>query len=81
MPSAEPKVDTAPFDGTYVLGEDYLVFSGLTDPTFVLTTTPTTGVVPRAPLNGIEIVSLIPEPSSQLVLGAVGLVLICLRRR
>jgi hypothetical protein len=75
---------TQPFDGSYVGGEDFLVFAGLTSPDFVLTAEPTVGTPPRAPINGIEIVA-IPEPGSivLLAMGALGLLGLChgLRRK
>jgi hypothetical protein len=68
-------VDTAAFDGNYKYGSegDVLVFSGVTGSTFSLTAQPTTGAVPRAPVNAIEISPiLVPEPSS-MILAALGL--------
>ncbi len=49
-------VDSAPFDGTYTQGENFVVFLGLSEPSFTLTATPTTTTLFRAPLNAIEIV-------------------------
>ena len=49
-------VDTEPFDGTYVEGENYVVFNGVTGASFTLTATPTTGGTRRAPINAIEVV-------------------------
>ena len=74
--------DTAPFDGTYVGGENFLVFAGLTSPNFVLSATPTVGGTPRAPIDGIEIVA-IPEPGSMVLLavGAIGVLGLIIRRR
>jgi hypothetical protein len=61
--------DTAPFDGTYVLGSegDYLIFEGVSGDSFTLTTIPTIGAPERAPVNAIEIVG-VPEPSSVILL-------------
>jgi hypothetical protein len=73
-------VDTAPFDGTYVLGSegDYLVFGGISGDSFTLTTIPNVGGTARAPVNAIEIVG-VPEPSS-IVLAIGGLLSLCLIR-
>jgi len=51
-----PVTDEVPFDGTYNRGENYIVFTGLKGSEFTLTATRTMGAVPRAPLNGMEIV-------------------------
>lgn len=68
---------TAAFDGTFLqdaldpgttAGSNYLVFRGLSGPTFTLTATPTVGAPARAPINGIEIVA-VPEPSTVALLG------------
>ncbi len=61
---------------------NYIQFSGLHAPTLTLEAFGAAGDVPRAPVNGIQIVSSIPEPSTlvMLVMGAVGL-LACARRR
>ena len=78
----------AAFNGTFVedtldpgttAGSNYIVFRGLTGSGFTLTTTPTIGNPARAPVNGIEIVAVVPEPVSLALLGvgAAGL----LRRR
>jgi hypothetical protein len=73
--------DTAPFDGTYVLGPtgDYLVFLGISGDSFTLTTIPTIGSPERAPVNGIEILG-VPEPGS-IVLAVGGLLFLALFRR
>jgi hypothetical protein len=36
---------------------NYFVFHAVTGATFTLTATPSTGVTPRAPVNGLQIVS------------------------
>ncbi|MBX6312591.1 MAG: PEP-CTERM sorting domain-containing protein [Isosphaeraceae bacterium] len=58
------------FNGTFILGQNYTVFTGLTGSSFTLDATPlAVGGAPRAPVNGVQIVpSAIPEPST-LVLG------------
>ncbi len=75
-------LQTQAFDGTYVPGENYLVFAGLNAPEFTLTAQPEVGNNPRAPINGIEIVA-IPEPSTIVLLGMgiAGLVGLARRRR
>jgi hypothetical protein len=50
-------IDTAAFDGNYVQGENYLLFEGVSGASFMLTATPTTTALFRAPINGIEIVA------------------------
>jgi hypothetical protein len=57
-------VDTAPFSGDYVLGEegDYLVFAGVSGSSFTLSGLPTTGSPARAPINAIEIVEAAVAP-------------------
>ncbi len=50
--------DDQPFDGTFFLGEDYLVFDSMTGDSFTISadgTRPAGGTM-RAPINGIEIV-------------------------
>ena len=63
--NTQSHTDTAPFDGTYVLGPegDYLVFPGISGDGLTLTTIPTIGDNARAPVNAIEIVG-VPEPGS-----------------
>jgi hypothetical protein len=71
------------FDGEFVAGESFFVFTGLTSTEFQLTGTPTIGDAPRAPINGIEIVAVVPEPSTVIMLGMglVGLVELVRRAR
>ncbi|MCP4192070.1 MAG: PEP-CTERM sorting domain-containing protein [Planctomycetaceae bacterium] len=71
-------VDVGPFNGNFAFGDegDVLVFSGISGDSFTLNGTPLVGSPPRAPINGIEIsTSLVPEPSSGLLLlaGLLGL--------
>ena len=66
-------VDVTAFDGTYKGGEDFAIFTELTDADFTISATPDTGNPARAPINGIEIVAIaVPEPGS-IVLAACGL--------
>lgn len=73
-------VDSAPFDGTYVLGENYLVFEGLMGDSFTISSTPTTPELFRAPLNGIEI-NAIPEPATLMLLGLGGVAMLRRKRK
>jgi hypothetical protein len=52
-------VQTGPFDGEYILGEEgnYLLYSGLTAADFLLQAQATDTALFRAPVNGIEIVA------------------------
>ena len=71
------------FSGTFILGQNYTVFQGVTGDSFVLQATPDTSVgssAPRAPVNGIQIVApadttVVPEPATLglAALGGVGL--------
>ena len=62
-------------------GGNYLVFSGLTGSNLTVSSLPTvTGGVTRAPLNGIQIVEVVPEPSTS-ILALLGLVGFVARRR
>jgi len=83
---------TAAFSGAFLQdtidpgttpNSNYLVFRGLSGPTFTLTATPTIGAPARAPINAIEIVA-VPEPASFMLLGIGTIVVsagIALRRR
>jgi hypothetical protein len=83
---------TAAFNGAFLqdtldpgttADSNYLVFRGLTGPSFTLTAVPTIGGTARAPVNAIEIVA-VPEPATIALLG-IGAVMvsagIALRRR
>jgi len=61
---------------------NYIVLSGIVGSGFTLTATPTTGAVPRAPVNGIQIVGVaaVPEPASVGVLGLAAVGLLARRR-
>ena len=62
-------------------GSNYIVFRNVTGDGFTLTGTPLVGNPARAPINGIEIVANVPEPTSIAALaGGIG-VLLGLRRR
>lgn len=56
-------VDTEFFDGTYVEGENYIVFEEVEGLSFPLMATPTTGATRRAPINAIEIVVASTAPT------------------
>jgi hypothetical protein len=62
---------TAVFDGTFTLGEDYLVFTGITGDSFTLVGG---GLdqANRSGVYGLEVVGRIPEPTSVLLI-VVGL--------
>ena len=60
-----------------------MIFSGLTGSSFTLTATPgnTLNDVPgRAPINGIQIVGVIPEPATGILFAGAGLVGLGMRR-
>lgn len=62
---------------------NFIIFSGLTGSSFTLTADPTDTDSPlgqRAPINGIQVVGVVPEPASALMLLAGG-GLIALKRR
>ena len=72
--TTKQNVVDAPFTGTYTEdavdpgstpGSNYLVYRGLTTPSFTLTTTPLIGGTARAPVNAIEIVkgNISPPPN------------------
>jgi hypothetical protein len=64
-------IQTAPFDGEYIEGEEgnYLLFSGLSDADFTLEAMATTPELFRAPVNGIEIVALAAAGETPLLAG------------
>jgi hypothetical protein len=81
---------TAAFDGTFIEdtnpdngtaevdGSNYLLFRDLTGNSFDLTSAP---VLVRAPVNAIEIVAHVPEPSSLALIGGCGLLSLTRWRR
>jgi hypothetical protein len=76
------------FAGSYVLGTNYLRFSGLTASSFTLTATPLAGPSQaRAPINGVQIVSagsaVVPEASTALLAAPalLGMAAMVARRR
>lgn len=61
-----------------------IIFTGLTDSSFTLTATPGASSdmsTQRAPINGIQIVGVIPEPASALLISSVTLIGLFIRRR
>jgi hypothetical protein len=73
-----PLTDDQPFSAAneYVVGENYLLFSGVTGDQIVVSSMASF----RAPINGVEIVG-VPEPSSLLLLVLVGLIVGAAGRR
>lgn len=85
---------TGPFTDTFVedtnpdlppspeiAGSNYLVFRNVAGNAFDLIGTPTNGNPARAPVNAIEIVGHIPEPSTLATLGSCGLLFLTRWRR
>ena len=85
---------TGPFSGTFledtnpapppspeIVDSNYLVFRNVTGNGFDLIGTPTNGNPARAPVNAIEIVGHIPEPSTLAALGSCGLLFLTRWRR
>jgi hypothetical protein len=79
--------DDSPFSATndYVVGENYLLFTGITGDEISITSLAVDlggGETLRAPINGVEIVGAIPEPGTIALvgLGLVGLVAVGRRR-
>lgn len=78
------------FNGTFIednvlattpAGSNYMIFKNVIGDSFTLTGTPLVGNPARAPVNGIEILAAVPEPTSIAALaGGIG-VLLGLRRR
>ena len=61
---------------------NYVLLSGITGSSFTLAATPgATPDINRAPINGIQIVEVVPEPSTTALLGLGGLALILRRRK
>jgi hypothetical protein len=73
--------DTTP-TGLDTDGSNYIVFRNVTGNAFQISATPTVGAPFRAPLNAIEIVAAIPEPTTGLsALGGGTALLLGMRRR
>jgi hypothetical protein len=82
--------DTESFDGTFVQANgtsatnatsgNYIEFTGLHASTFTLQAFGVAGDVPRAPINGFQIVAETPEPSSLVLLAIGGMTLAIVAR-
>ena len=61
---------------------NYVVFSGLTASSFTLNAAADAwGSTPRAPINGIQVIGVVPEPGIAVLLGCIGLPWAARRRR
>jgi len=71
------------YPNEFILGEDYLVFTGVSGDGFTLTSAAMGDGTQRAPINGVEIVGFVPEPSTVVLAGMslIGLGLVARRRR
>ena len=78
----KPNIVVAPFDGTYVAGPEgsYLMFN---DVNLAGGFTLTSKATPNGfrPINGVEVVANVPEPSSLVLVGLGAASLVCLGRR
>jgi hypothetical protein len=85
-PESIVHTDNAVFNGSFIPGEDFDIFT-FTGDAFTLDCTPTIGDGPnhdgakRTPLNGIEIVAAIPEPGTLSLLGLLSLGIVSRRKR
>jgi hypothetical protein len=71
------------FDGTYTIGTDYFLFSGVTGDSFTVSVEPVGDLgANRTGIRGVQVVG-VPEPSSVILsaLGVFGLGLVARRRR